>query len=271
MKRVIESPKAVSTSFDGLHTIEFNEGSHRYKLDGKACVGTTTFIKEGYPTSQALISWTAGQAATYVWDVLQAGGEPDRDETIKAAKQAHRPVAAAAAAIGTLVHDYAYWTELKRPDEVVKIKETVGVHPDKEKIQNGIDKFVAWRETNEDEIVLSEALIASPLYKYCGKFDRLARRDGRLILSDFKTSGGIYPEMFLQLAAYRIAIKEWLGLDVSGLEILRFGKEDGELHSLLIDDPNEISMFEKQVIRCRETDDFRRIEKDERFAWGGKK
>ena len=46
MPREIKLPPAkvdVSRSFDGKHVIEFNEGSHRYKLDGQACTGVTTF------------------------------------------------------------------------------------------------------------------------------------------------------------------------------------------------------------------------------------
>jgi hypothetical protein len=77
--------------------------------------------------------------------------------------------------------------------------------------------------------------------------------------------------MYVQLAAYATAIKEWMGLDVGGLEILRFGKEDGEFETLLIDDPIEIQRFKDQAIRCRETFEFTKWEKDERWSYSARK
>jgi hypothetical protein len=137
----------------------------------------------------------------------------------------------------------------------------------KDKLLNGIGKFKTWKEGNKDELIASESLIASPTHLFCGKFDRLARRNGRLILDDFKTSNSIYLDHFIQLGAYSIAIREWLGMNVEGLEILRFGKDDGEFETLLIDDPKEIKMFEEQAIRCRQTYEFRKMEQDPRWEW----
>ena len=41
-----------------------------------------------------------------------------------------------------------------------------------------------------------------------GKFDAVARVNGRVTLIDFKTSSGIYPEYSYQLAGYQIAYEE---------------------------------------------------------------
>lgn len=293
MPREIMSPTAalsVNKSFDGKHTILFNEASHRYKLNGKACVGTTTMVKAGFPTAMGLISWMKGQSVNHLWNELfvqndtkaswdlrseygEGVYEDKRIELFKAAKKADEKTAQQAADIGTLMHDYAYLTELGKTAEADNLYNQILQLPDevKTKVINGITKFKDWKKTNKDELVASETLIASPSHLFCGKFDRLAKRDGILVLDDFKSSNSIYLEHFIQLGAYRIAIREWMGLNVEAMEILRFGKESGEFETMLIDDPKELQMFEDQAIRCRQTYEFRKMEQDPRFEWKGKK
>lgn len=263
----------VSKSSDSRHTIQFSESSHRYKLDGKPCVGVTTFIKAGYPTSMGLIQWMKGQSIQYTVDWFNNRGivlKPDEDELkelFKAAKAADQKTSQEAADVGTIVHDLAYLTELGKTQEVEALKEQILPLPAKDKILNGFGKFKAWKEQNKDELVMSESLIASPTHLFCGKFDRLAKRDGKYVISDFKTSGSIYLDQYIQLGAYSIACREWLGINVEGLEVLRFGKDDGEFETLLINDPKEIKVFEEQAIRCRQTHEFRKLESDPRWDW----
>lgn len=280
MPREIMSPTptlAVNKSFDGKHTIQFNEASHRYKLDGKQCVGTTTFVKAGYPTAMGLISWMKGQSIDYMFEYFNRRGsvaditDEERKKIYKEAKAADQKTSQEAADIGTLLHDFAYLTELGKHQEAQALYDQIVQLPVKDKIINGIDKFKAWKAGNSDELVASETLIASPTHLFCGKFDRLAKRNGVLILDDFKSSNSIYLEHFIQLGAYSIAIREWMGMKVEALEILRFGKEDGEFETMLIDDPKEIQIFEEQAIRCRQTYDFRKLESDPRFEWKGRK
>lgn len=277
MSREITAPApAVMTakSYDGKHTIQFNALSHRYKFNGKPAVGVTTFLKAGYPTSMGLIQWMKGQSINYTVDwFLNRGNtqgitEEDRKELFKAAKAADQRPSQEAADIGTLIHDYCYLTELGKTREAESLYNQITQLPQdsKDKLLNGIGKFKAWN-TGGDELVKSEELVASPTHLFCGKFDRLARRNGRLVLGDFKTSNSIYLEHFIQLAAYRIAIREWMGLEVDSLEVLRFGKDDGEFETMLIDKPDEIKMFEDQAIRCRQTYEFRKLEQDPRWDW----
>lgn len=284
MSKEIKAPVKkveVSRSFDGRHVIEFNEASHRYKLDGKACPGVTTVTKGGYPTSQGLIHWQKGQALNSLFTNLTVPGEDgfypreaywpiseeQRKELFKEAQAADRAVAQEAADIGSLIHEHAFLYETK--GDITKLAQDIAKLPQEiqAKIANGIGKFQAWRMTVPDVLVAAETLIASPTHNFCGKFDKLATRNGRLILSDYKSSKDIYLDQFIQLGAYAIAIKEWLNLDVQGLEVLRFGKEDGEFETMLIEDVNEIEEFKRQAIRCRETHEFRKLEQDPRWNW----
>lgn len=284
MSREIQAPVKkveVARSFDGKHVIEFNEGSHRYKLDGKACPGATTFLKGGYPTGQGLIYWQKGQALNSLFANLTVPGddgfypregfwpivEANRLALFKEAQAADRAVSQEAADIGSLIHEHAFLYETK--GDVQTLANAIAKLPEETqtKIANGILKFQAWREKTPDVFVAAETLIASPTHMFCGKFDKLATRNGRLILSDYKSSKSIYLDQFIQLGAYAIAIKEWMGLEVQGLEILRFGKEDGEFETLLVDDVNEIEEFKRQAIRCRQTHEFRKLENDPRWKY----
>jgi hypothetical protein len=260
------------------HYLTFDEEKHRYALDGERVPGPTTFIKNGYPESANLTSWKIGQGSAYVSKLLQRVGrekpiklkEKTNAEIIKRSKTAYVKTSMEAAAIGSIVHDYAYLTELGRTREALQMLSEYEGTEQWERINNGVNKFTAWKKENGDEMVSSEAIVASVKYRYGGKFDRLASRNGVLILSDFKTSNGIYLDQFIQLAAYRVAIREWLSLDVEALEILRFGKEDGEFHTLLIDDENEVEELTRQAVRCRETYEFTKWNNDKRFKFGGK-
>jgi len=276
-------PIFTSTSFDGKHKIQFKESSHRYKWIcachvKKPSTGVTTFIKGGYPTSMGLISWMKGQSIEFIIKWFEKRGntdlsrltEKERETLIREAKAADKGVAQEAADIGTLVHDFAYLTELGNEGEAQNLYGQILALPEevKEKVINGVDKFKAWKKIHaDDELELSETLVASPICLFCGKFDRLVKRKGRRILGDFKTSKSMYLDQFIQLAAYRMAIKEWLGLTVDGLEVLRFGKDDGNFETLLVDDPTELRKFEDQAIRCRATHEFKKLENDPRWDW----
>lgn len=273
MPREIKAPPAKvesSTSFDGKHTIEFNEGSHRYKLDGKPCAGVTTFLKGSLPTGQGLISWQKGQALEYLWAELtelnhDAVGydvparfldADDKTRLFKEAKAADRTRMQEAADVGTILHSLAEMRsrgQIEQADKLLARAQTVDKWP---LIESCYSKYLDWEKQNLGEFVESEALVASPAYAYCGKFDLLSRRDGKLVLSDYKTSSAIYTEQKIQLAAYKLAIKAWLGLDVAAIEILRFGKKGGEFETCLIDDPVELQLLDEQAIRCRQTFSF---------------
>ncbi len=272
MSREIKSPEPVlltEKSFDGLHEIQFNEKSHRYKIDGKAAVGVTTFLKSSLPTSMGLIKWMQQQALDYFYANLKEYPlkEEDKAELFKESKSAHEKAAQDAADVGTVTHSIA---ELHSLNKFAEVGELIAKVKGAEKwpiISSCIEKYLAWATENKGELIKAEGLIASPTYLFCGKFDRLDKVNGKIRLRDYKTSKSIYPEQYLQLAAYALALKEWNNINVDELEVLRFGKEDGAFETLLIDKPEEIKMFQEQAIRCRQTYEFLKINNDPRFDW----
>jgi len=247
----------------GNDVLTFSEKSHRYKLNGKPIRSVTGIGKGGYPESHFLTGWKIGQGAEFaikeyakLWSTLKPGDYPakkDIDEIIKSSKMAWTKKSEEAANIGTLVHDYAYCRETGQKVDNEKIQK----HPDCKKIRAAIGKFDEWYKENSDEVIGLEWIVASTNDWYAGKFDRLSKRMNRIVLTDYKTSSGIFIDMFFQLALYKRAIKDWLNLDVDAMEIVRFGK-DGAFETKLMDDPKEIEEYTQQALRNLDTVNFKK-------------
>jgi len=222
-----------STSSDGLHLLEFNEGSHRYKLDGKSIRGATT-IGSAYPKAEALIRWMIKQGIEEYTTQAQKkkGGE-----------------------IGTILHTFAECYEKGVPFDTRFVTES----PFQTECEQVIERFTTWRKSNNDVILHSEELVASVDLQVGGKIDTLRRREGLgLVLSDYKTSKGIYMEQLLQvIGGYRRMFREWRHVVIPYVEIVTFPKlpEDG-MHILLADKDGWV----KDGVRTEIPDLFMKIE-----------
>lgn len=215
------------------HVLKYNDAVHRYWLDGKAIKGVSG-IKDAYPKGDGLVKWRIKQGIEQALPMYKTwfekkgfGAVPTEaqykdmiDELmveVNKEKKMHK-----AADIGTVLHDYAY---CKENHLTFDYSQVVG-HPDQVKIENAITNFETWHGTCIDVVVKSEQVVASWTNWFAGTFDRLVMRNGLLVLCDFKTSGSIKGvEYKIQLAGYRIAIREWLGLEVQAFELERFDKE----------------------------------------------
>ncbi len=94
-----------------------------------------------------------------------------------------------------------------------------------------VNNFMAWRAASGIDIRLTEAMLYSAKYRYAGSADAIAYRDGKLILLDWKTGNGIYPEYGLQVAAYAKALEEMTGEPVSEAWTVRLGRTGPDFES----------------------------------------
>lgn len=222
-----------STSSDGNHVLEFNEGSHRYKLDGVGVRGATT-IGSAYPKAEALIRWMVKQGIEEYTTQAQKkkGGE-----------------------IGTILHTFAECYEKKLPFDPKLVTES-GFHTECEQV---IERFLTWRKGNKDKIIASEELVASVELQVGGKVDTLREREGLgLVLSDYKTSKGIYMEQLLQvIGGYRRMYREWRNWIIPYVEIVTFPKLPEDSMHILLADANG---WVKDGIRTEVPDLFGKIE-----------
>ena len=126
------------------------------------------------------------------------------------------------AAIGTLAHqmiaDYLRGEETDT-SEYSKIQI--------DQAENAVLAFFEWEKAHPIEVVLIEEPMVSEQFRFGGTVDCLGKINGDLCLIDFKTSKGIFPEMMIQVVAYRQLLIEH-GYAIDQVIILRVGRTDDE-------------------------------------------
>ncbi len=98
-----------------------------------------------------------------------------------------------------------------------------------EAAQNAAEKFRAWLQNHDMQTHLIEEQLVSERYRVGGTIDWYGELDGRMTLVDIKTSGNVYAEHIIQVAAYAQMLKDE-EYPVDGVRILRFSREDNDDH-----------------------------------------
>lgn len=175
---------------------------HGYLIDGQKVEGVTTLIDQGLP-KKALIYWSARTVAEYVADAdeqtLATLRGLGRNGMVAALKEVPWTKRDAGAAKGTEVHGLA---------ERLGAGEQIDVP---EHLEGYVEACVAFLDDYQVNVIRLEAPVGHRRWRYGGTTDLLAEitlPDGtveRAVL-DYKTAAsGIWPDVTLQLAAYRNA------------------------------------------------------------------
>lgn len=216
---VTPDPIITSVSHDGAHKLEFNEATHRYKLDGTRVPGATT-IGGVYPKGEGLIRWMIEQGIVEYEQkkALEKGGD-----------------------VGSFLHRYAELYELGKVGEFDWTP--VRASPYQKDIEQVLNRFYAWRQINKDTVLMMEELCASPTLMVGGRIDTLRERQGLgLVLSDYKTTKHIYISHLLQVVGgYRRMMREWHGIEIPYVEIVKFPKQQDLLTETILCDANGYS------------------------------
>ena len=174
-----------------------------YRLkDGRRVKGVTTILNNLGWNKNVLVAWARRTAL--------ACDDPDA-------------VLKEAGTIGTLAH-YLCESHIKgeEPDVADYSAEQI------EKAENAFLGYLEWEKMTKPKYEAIELKMVSEKYEVGGTADFIARINGSLVLGDFKTSKGIYPEMTCQLAAYR---KMYLELQpkakIGSAMILKLDKNSG--------------------------------------------
>lgn len=86
--------------------------------------------------------------------------------------------------------------------------------------------FIRFYEELKPEFTECELIVHSKKNKYAGTLDAILKLDNKLVLVDWKTSGGIYEDYELQLEAYYRALVEMNNLlPLEEMWIIRLDKE----------------------------------------------
>jgi hypothetical protein len=210
--------------YGGRLTIKFDGRRHVYTCEEMRCAdgsalmiaGVTSILKR--LSKEGLIPWAANMAAEYFKASLLAGYDetnPEEQITFSVAevneiandaRKAYAKKAKGAADVGKLVHSYAeaFFKGDKSPAPPKKILTS----QERAQYDNGVAAFHKWWKDNDVEVISSERVLFSERWLYCGTTDLTARINGRKGVYDIKTSSGLYPDMAIQIAAYRIALEE---------------------------------------------------------------
>ena len=179
----------------GIKRIEY-PNYHRYQIDGRWAIGVTTALK-GIP-KDALKLWAARLVAEHVVDniydvkkMLDSGG---RLPTIHFLKELPNQKRDDAAVRGTDVHKLA---EQYIKGEAIQVPEHLEPY-----VRGYAADIEDWNPTTVHE----ELVVANREHGYAGTLDSIQDIPGEgRVLVDYKTSGGVYGEYALQVAAYRHA------------------------------------------------------------------
>lgn len=93
--------------------------------------------------------------------------------------------------------------------------------------ENSFMSYLEWAKHHKIEPILIETPLVSEEYRFGGTPDLLALVDGIPTLVDFKTSKALYPEHYIQVAAYWVLVLEH-SYTADNVMILRIGREEDE-------------------------------------------
>lgn len=178
-----------------------------YIKDGTR-VPSVTQITGRYGDKSSLIPWARKQG----YQQAQAGMPLNHNEK-------------SAAEIGTVVHAMV---EAKIKGINPLAENTLTEEAMWKKAEQSYASFEYWWGIHRPEMLHTELRLVSEKYKFGGTLDGIGLIGGLLVLLDWKTSSGIYPEYVVQVAGYKIAWEENNpDKPLKGFHILRISKESG--------------------------------------------
>lgn len=203
---------------------KFDPVEHVYTLDGRPLHGVTSILR--VIAKPALIQWSADEACKYIDSrAKEFFNNPTLFKDILAeARVAHRKKKEDAGAKGSDVHS-------KIEDLVKKaIKSNKGhiEYKDDGEINPQVQKFMQWADENKVCFIESEKRVYSQESWYAGTLDLVLEMGGKKYIADVKTSSAIYPEFYLQMAAYQGALEEMNEhTDIAGAMVINLPKKGG--------------------------------------------
>jgi len=240
--------KETTKIYGGRATVTFDSYRHTYKVTVPGKVTdlfqpSVTSILKMKDKSDALVNWAVGCYEARAQNLVDLLGEQCERAAVRAllanAKDSWRQVKDETADIGSLVHRVLE-QEIKaraglceRPTLPLKADSIMA--PDLtadmvEKANNSVQAGLEFFDAHHIELVEAEAVRWSAKHGYIGTGDLIARVDGVLSVLDFKTGKRLYPEVFLQLAAYQRAYEEEHGVDLYQRIAVNVGR-DGNLET----------------------------------------
>ena len=198
-------------------TGSYNKGRDRfYEVEGhdRDLPSVTTFL--GAIAKPALVQWSAKVERALVAGIAEEVFKSNPsdvstalrvllDARLRQTKYACNTKLEAAGDIGTALHERIEW-ELKR--QLSAITEAATPPVIAQEAQWAFDAWQKWADESKLEPLMIEQKVYSLKYGFAGTSDMIGRVNGMLVVSDWKTSSGLYLEHLIQVSAYREALRE---------------------------------------------------------------
>ena len=221
--------KTINHLYNDQVELIFESAKHQYTYNGNKVKSVTGIL--GTISKPFLVPWAAKVTTEKLAELIKPGVAYDEiqiKQMLDEAKRAHYNTKVSAGDIGTLVHNHI--------EKIVK-NEHPGtlVH---QEAANAVNRFMEWARVNQVEFLLSEQVVFSKKYNFCGTLDFVCRMNGKLMLGDIKTSNQIsHIEYGAQMVAYKIArCEEFSDESYDGCILVRVGKKDAEFETWEITD-----------------------------------
>lgn len=196
--------------YDGEHPLFFEKRRHIYTNNhGEQVANATGVLK--MLSKPNLAPWYARMAAEGFAKQMEAGESYDEIQIMqmeKLAKEAAGSYSGGRMDVGTVAHD---WME----DFInYQIREHKGPAPKpfddivNPNVRRSVGGFLDWNIKYNPTYLEAERPVYSVDDEYCGKIDAVCEIDDALMIVDFKTGKGVWPEAGLQAAAYTAAYVE---------------------------------------------------------------
>lgn len=235
--------KELITTYNGRNIV-FYPNSHRYKYEeAKTYLVSPSSVVGVLDKSNALLIWNDRLITAYIEKVAKENPQWQDWEVIKMVEDAlgqRKIKLEEAGEIGDMIHAYAERTAWAKTmgeplPEIPELPEDTDENRAKhEQIMSGIQAFLKFEEEENLEYLDAERFIYSENngVPFVGRFDAIIKARGMRILTDYKTSKGVYCSQKFQLGGYDLGLieeyeyrKQPLPYDAVG--ILHFDKNTG--------------------------------------------
>lgn len=204
--------------YNGTHTGVFNEGTHRYKIDGIYQQGVTSVLNATlhkaalmlWPMNEALKTLGASWNNSDGWYLLGSDPITLKSTDFQRAASAYLRKRDKGADVGSGVH-----LQVEKFLRDIQLGEAGNFVVDAPDLIKPYNAFKKWFKANDIEVIGIEQIVFSEKFKYAGTYDSLLKINGKIYLCDLKTTNaskdtpdGIYDDYFIQLGAYYLAYKE---------------------------------------------------------------
>ena len=192
---------------------------HTYRTIGGERVPSVTTILSVI-NKPGLVNWAAREAAKEAIKQVKAANltliptTAELNEIEETARRAHTRIRDDAAEIGVAIHEVI---EARLQGKVVEPSREVPEH-----VVRNVNEF--FNDSLMGFSVFERELVVAHPWPFAGTLDAILKIGDKLILIDWKTSSGIYPEMALQVSAYSKAYEYTHKYKVDEAWVVRFPK-----------------------------------------------